>query len=421
MSETTAASGAATCAVHKRRPKVAACAVCAKAMCTECLVPTSVGVKCRRCTGVKASAPRHAGGTGQTRRNWARPAVVVGAVLALVGGATYLSSRDSGETASSGTDLLVTAVDRPITLDGPGGLGLGATLTLPAGAGGDPVPSVLIIPGGGTIDRNTVLSAPGAPVDPLYEEISQAVVGSGMAALRYDQRGTGTSVPSDGAPATYDDLVADARAGVDFLAERREVAGAPLFLVGYDRGGLIALRIAAADPRVSAVVLISTPGRPLVDVIAGEMVATSSDPARGEELAATLREAVATLLERGHPPDTSTLPPEVEAAFNGDAAFLRAVYALDPVAEARGVEVPVLIIRGGQDLAVTEADVTALTTVLPGAQTYVSPDGGHTLAGADHDQAGGHGGMADSTLAPADRDVPALAFMAQWLSEQVAP
>ena len=42
-------------------------------------------------------------------------------------------------------------------------------------------------------------------------------------------------------------------------------------MVGYDQGGLVALRLAATDPRLKRVVLISTPGRSLLDVRAAQL------------------------------------------------------------------------------------------------------------------------------------------------------
>ncbi|HEV3498301.1 MAG TPA: hypothetical protein VHA34_18340, partial [Actinomycetes bacterium] len=48
---------ATNCVNHRRRAKVAACGSCGNALCTDCIVHTSVGVKCGRCTGVKAAGP----------------------------------------------------------------------------------------------------------------------------------------------------------------------------------------------------------------------------------------------------------------------------------------------------------------------------------------------------------------------------
>ncbi|HET9442042.1 MAG TPA: hypothetical protein VFO65_01895, partial [Acidimicrobiales bacterium] len=45
----------ATCANHRRRPRVATCGACGNAICSECVVHTGVGVKCRTCTGVKVA------------------------------------------------------------------------------------------------------------------------------------------------------------------------------------------------------------------------------------------------------------------------------------------------------------------------------------------------------------------------------
>lgn len=99
---------AATCANHKKREWVATCGVCGSAVCTDCVVHTAVGVKCRTCTGgAAATAPTassraRAGGGGGTRARmkWPVPAAVAGALLILTGGLAFLT-RDGGGSSSS--------------------------------------------------------------------------------------------------------------------------------------------------------------------------------------------------------------------------------------------------------------------------------------------------------------------------------
>lgn len=406
-----------TCKNHRRRERVAACGSCDAALCAECVVHTAVGIKCRSCTGVRATAARAEGGTGTHRqRRWPVPVAAAGLVVALVAG--FAVTRDGGGSSTAAGDsarILTRAVDRPVTLEGAGGLDLGATLTLPAGAGGDPVPGVLIVPGGATLNRNSLVGLAGGVPDPLYDDLSLASIGSGLAVLRYDRRGTAGSQPPADEPLTFDQFVTDARAGVDFLAQRREVAGAPLALVGYDDGGLVALRIAASDPRVGAVVLISTTGRPLVDYLADDFVA--NDPAGGPAVAQALRAAVAEV-RAGRVPPQSSLPVALRPLFPAEpnvSGYVQEIFSLVPAQEARGVTVPVLYLRGGLDTAVTDADIAAYQSVLGGRmEVMVGAEAGHSLL-----LPVSHGAVVHQGASETPRDSDLLTRMGEWLASRL--
>jgi pimeloyl-ACP methyl ester carboxylesterase len=285
-------------------------------------------------------------------------------------------------------------VERQIQLTGGSGTRIGATLTLPA-KGADPAAGVLIIPGFGAIDHDAVMatttpdasadrlsqdlnySRPGTP-DNLFRDVSDVLVAHTLATLRYDKRGSAASPLAATQPLSYDDLVADAKAGLDFLAQRKETAGKPLVVVGDDQGGLIAMRL-ASDPRVKAVVLLSTFGRPLADVIAGDLVAARGD--RGTDQANQIRD-VAAQLAAGQP-----LPAPQDLIANlrplllpAQEKYLRAVFGLNPVAEARSVTQPTLLVRGAADTTVTSADSDLLRGALPaGTEEMVVPGADHNL------------------------------------------
>jgi pimeloyl-ACP methyl ester carboxylesterase len=285
-------------------------------------------------------------------------------------------------------------VERHVQLAGGSGTHIAATLTLPA-RGADPAAGVLVVPGFGAIDHDAVMatttpdasadrlsqdlnySRPGTP-DNLFRDVSDVLVAHTLATLRYDKRGSAASPLAAAQPLSYDDLVADAKAGLDFLAQRKETAGKPLVVVGDDQGGLIAMRL-ASDPRVKAVVLLSTFGRPLAEVIAGDLVAAHGD--KGTDQANQIRD-VASKLAAGEP-----LPAPQDLIANlrplllpAQERYLRAVFGLNPVAEARAVTQPTLLVRGAADTTVTPADDDLLRGALAhGADELIVPDADHNL------------------------------------------
>ncbi|MDP9442038.1 MAG: lysophospholipase, partial [Actinomycetota bacterium] len=202
----------------------------------------------------------------------------VGLVLALLAGYGLLrgagSTGNVEERAGDGDEPASAAVQEiSVRVIGAGRLRLGATLLLP-GPTDAPVPAAAVIPGFGPTNRDGVAS-PGTAPDTLYRDLAETLGEAGVATLRYDKRGQGTSVLPAGIPLRFEDMVEDARGALDLLAGRKGIDGRRLALVGHDEGGLVALRLAADDPRVRAVVLISTPGRPLAEVLADDLRATA--------------------------------------------------------------------------------------------------------------------------------------------------
>lgn len=379
-----------TCAEHRRRAAVAVCSVCGRPQCAECLVHTPVGLKCRQCTRGVARArgrpqrrePRPA--ETPARRRWAVPTAAAGIVL--IGLAAYgLLRSDVPEAVPDGDDSQVTvAAERAVQITGAGGAAIAGTLKIPDAAEHARVPGVLIIPGFGPTNRDGIVPPGGAP-DRLYADISDMLGEVGIASFRYDKRGSGQSELPDDQPLSFDDMVGDADAGLKFLADRAEIDRERLAVVGHDEGGMVALRLAATDPRVSRLVLISTPGRPLVDVLADDFInqtAGGPDPAHGQAHAAQLHSVVATLLATGQVPPPEELPSGLRPLFlPGRVTYLQQLFSFDSVAEARRVDVPVLIVRGGRDPGVSNIDADRLVAALgPDAEVVVGPEAGHSLA-----------------------------------------
>jgi pimeloyl-ACP methyl ester carboxylesterase len=278
---------------------------------------------------------------------------------------------------------------------------------------------VLIVPSPGRNDRNGAVDA--VPADPVYQDLSKSVTGAGMAAFRYDRRGMGTSKLDPGQQPTFDDMVADAREALLFLSQRSGVDGSNLAVVGHDLGGVIAMRVAAAETRVKSVVLLSTPGRPLVDVMAD-----SFESSYGPESAAAFRGVIATLLATGSLPERSAIRPEHQTVLPlGQDALLRAEYSLDPAAEAANVKVPALVVIGTQSTTVSGADADRLRAALPSPEVLTA-DTNATLqqvaaalpqAFDPNDHRAHGGGRPPDT---ATRDMAAMDRIAAFLGSKVA-
>jgi pimeloyl-ACP methyl ester carboxylesterase len=327
--------------------------------------------------------------------------LLVGGVLVsrVLGGGESSSSSDGSTSAASPV-----SAERHVQFDGAGGLTMGASLNLPAGAApGDGLAGVVILPGFGPTDRNG-LYQPGRPADPLYRDLSTALVEGGMVTFRYDKRGTGQSVLPPGEPLAFEDMVADAAAAVSFVAERAEVDPERIAVVGHEEGGLVAMELASSDPRLAGIVLVSVPGRPLVEVVADDF----RNSGHGEDVE-DLRTVVASLLAGDDLPEPDAMPASVRGFFPaGHEQYARDIFAVDPVALARRVEVPTLVVRGDRATGISATDAEALREALgDGAEVSVAAEAGHTLMVVPVDE-GPPGGVA----ADSDDHAPAAAAFA---------
>jgi alpha/beta superfamily hydrolase len=132
------------------------------------------------------------------------------------------------------------------------GVQLAGTLTLPRSKG--PFPAALLITGSGPQDRNeTVLGH--RPFLVLADHLTRR----GIAVLRFDDRGVGKSTGRFD-EATSEDFAADARAGVEYLKTRKEIAPGRIGLIGHSEGGLIAPLVAAGSTDIAFIVMMAGPG-----------------------------------------------------------------------------------------------------------------------------------------------------------------
>jgi len=287
--------------------------------------------------------------------------------------ATACSGGGSSKSAGLDEEFKSTPGERNVSFPGAGKLNLAATLALPVGAKG-PVPGVLIIPGPGATTRDGPIVA--RPPDPLYKDLSEALTAAGVATLRYDHRGSGESQLKEGTQLSWEDMVADAREALAFLAQRGEVDPARVAVIGHDTSGPIALKLAATDKRVKSVALVSAPGRPLVEVWADMFKASA-----GQESADAFRTMIGGLLATGALPPRDSIRPEYQTLLTPNQdAFFKDLFSLNPLADAPAVKVPVVLAVGQRSTGVTSTDATRLSQALGGKSEIVeAPNSSPTL------------------------------------------
>jgi uncharacterized protein len=266
-----------------------------------------------------------------------------------------------------------TAIEAP----GPSGPLKGTMLSPSTGRGA----VVLIIPGSGPTDRDGnsaggVLAAP-------YRLLAEALAARGVTTVRIDKRGLAGSAGAtpDGNAVTIDDYVSDVHAWTAVI--RKQTRASCIWLLGHSEGGLIAMVAAKNQPDICGLILVSTAGRPMGEVLREQIKA---NPANAPLLDQALP-AIADL-EAGKHVDTSNMAAPLLRLFNPKVqGFLISAFSYDPSQVLKGYPKPVLILQGLRDMQVHEIDANILKEADSRATLTLLPDVNHVLKSVSSDDA----------------------------------
>lgn len=311
-------------------------------------------------------------------------------------GAATLALGRPDYSAPAGAPYTATEV----TVEGPGGITLGGTLTVPTDAAA-PVPAVVTITGSGQQDRDEYLAVAGGYRP--FRQVADTLGRRGIAVLRLDDRMVGASGGSLGTSADYAD---DIRAALAFLRARPEIDGGRLGLVGHSEGGLIAPMVAATDTLLRGVVLMAGPSQTGAEILSFQQHQAIDD-------------------------EPSIAPASRDSAFAAAQVTLDSVAEVnpwmrffrdyDPLVTARQVKTPVLILHGGTDRQVTPEQAPALAEAIRDAGNgdvtmLLFADLNHLFIRDPDGMPSGYNRLASNKVEP-----EVLGVMVEWLVTRLAP
>ncbi|MBF6170844.1 alpha/beta hydrolase [Nocardia blacklockiae] len=295
--------------------------------------------------------------------------------------------------------------EREITLDCES-LSVPGTVTLPRRARG--VPGVVLIASGAG-DRDVTVG-PNKP----FKDLAWGLASRGVAVLRFDKvTHVHTDLEHRPGFTMVEEYLPNVLAAVRLLRRQPGVDPDRVFLAGHSGGGKAALRAAAADASIAGVALLAVDTVPLpraAERTFGYLAGLDPD-------AAANLTAAAETIARTEDPALSPETPGSELLFGWPASYWLDLREFDQVSAAAALDRPILVLQGGRDYQVTEADdLPAWRAGLagrPGVTIRVLPADDHLFFPGS-----GPSSPADYQ-APHHVDPAAVDALATWLSRGV--
>lgn len=237
---------------------------------------------------------------------------------------------------------------------GSGEWRLPGTLTLPSGAT-NAVPALVLVHGSGPNDRDETIGA-----NKPFRDLAWGLATRGIAVLRYEKRTkehAAKLAAADFSKFTIkQETIDDALSAAAQLRTTDGVDPQRIFILGHSLGGIAAPRIAQADPNLAGLIILAgCLARPLEDIMVDQVRYLASLDGEGSEAQqAKIRdiEAQAAKVKELTAADAASAAP----LLGGPPAYWLDLREYNPLAAAKNVKQPLLILQGGRDYHTPEAD-----------------------------------------------------------------
>jgi pimeloyl-ACP methyl ester carboxylesterase len=300
-----------------------------------------------------------------------------------------------------------------VHFQGDGGVTIAGTLELPEQARPERLsPAILLIQGSGPTNRDGN-QPPNLQTD-LLRQLANLLATAGIASFRYDKRGmyeNQNTLPKDQERLadffSWSSFVNDAHAAFIFLMNYPGIASNRVGVIGHSEGGLLALDFATRYlPQPKVLILASTPGRPIGEVIRDQLSVLLEQQKATAEQKQFFLDADERI--RSEIAKTGKVPKDVPdglAALYPDylGRFLKSELALNPVDLAAKIRGPILVINGEADAQVSATrDAARYSLTLPsrkdGSEVIVPSAVSHNLKTVTATNNQGIGGELDRTV-----------------------
>ncbi len=215
------------------------------------------------------------------------------------------------------------------------------------------VPAVVLVQGSGPQDQDETIG-PNQP----FADIAYGLASQNIAVLRYVKRTKqyGADSKSEAPFTVKDEVTDDAIAAVALLAKMPEIDKKRIYVLGHSLGGMLAPRIASEDPQVAGIIILAGTARPIEKVVVDQVnyIAGMTQPETPENKKQVEKaEAIAAQVE------SPSLKPDAVVDFFGSpipGSYFLDLRGYNPAKVAAGLKIPILVLQGGRDYQVTNAD-----------------------------------------------------------------
>jgi hypothetical protein len=231
---------------------------------------------------------------------------------------------------------------------------LPGTLTLPT-AGGGPWPAVVLVHGSGPQDRDVTIGA-----NKPFRDLAWGLATKGIAVLRYEKRtkeyGAKFMAAGVGHITVKEETIDDALSAVAQLRATDGLDPKRICVLGHSLGGIVAPRIGQAEPQIAGLIMIAgCLSRPLEDAWieqARYLFSLKEKPSAEDKASLAEFESTMAKVKKLTAADvsSSTLLMGVPPAYYLD------LRQHDPLATAKGLKQPLLVLQGGRDYQTGQVD-----------------------------------------------------------------
>ncbi len=221
---------------------------------------------------------------------------------------------------------------------------LNGLLTLPRGVEKPSV--ILLLQGSGPSNLNEQVGLGG---NKPFEDIAHGLAARGVASIRYDKRSY--AYPEDAIYAGVElEYLDDADDAIRLLREDPRVDGSRIFLLGHSEGGMIGPEILRRNPKIRGFVSLAGTLRRLEDLMLEQVkkiladAQTLSEDQKQDQLAA-MEQAVRQIKSSDNEEETTMIA-------GASVRYWRSLNAIDAPAIMRQLDIPTLILQGGEDFQV---------------------------------------------------------------------
>lgn len=235
---------------------------------------------------------------------------------------------------------------------GQGQWRLPGTLTLPKGEG--PFPAVVLVHGSGPHDRDETIG-PNKP----FRDVAHGLAARGIAVLRYEKRAKAFPVQTAAimnSLTVKEEVIDDVLAAVALLRDTSQIDADRIFVLGHSLGGLVIPRIGKLDSKIAGFIIMAGSAQPLEDVALEQFTYIFSLDGVITEAEKANLDKLKTQAARVKDPQLSATTPATDLPLNIPAAYWLDLRGYQPAEMAKELSQPILILQGGRDYQVTDAD-----------------------------------------------------------------